>query len=128
MQDNYQVAKKFFNDNLENHFKSKDYSIIGTKTCYDSMGDSYKSYSFHNYDVPCMTTDNKLKGFYITLQEIIKSINDLIDGLILAKQAEKPEGKDVKHRETVVEWRSFPYVEIDHNVIRVAFRISLHHK
>jgi len=128
MQEEYQVAKSFFNANLENHFKKKDYSIIGTKTCYDSMGGNYKSYSFITYDVPCMTVDSKLEGFYTTLQDIIKRIDNIIDGLMLAKQAEKPEGTGVKCREVVVDWRSFPYVEIDHNVIQVAFRVSVHHK
>jgi len=128
MQEPYQVAKRFFNDNLENHFKKKEYSIIGTKTCYDSMGGGYKSYVFRVYDVPCLTVDKKLEGFYILLRDIIKDVDNIIDGLILAKQAEKPEGTGVECREAVVDWRSFPYVEIDHNVIQVAFRVSIHHK
>jgi len=128
MQEEYQVAKRFFNDNLEHHFKSKDYSIIGTKTCYDSMGGGYKSYVFRTYDVPCMTTDNKLKGFYITLWEIIESVDNIIDALRLAKETEQIEGKEAKCRKAIVDWRSFPHVEIDHNVIQVAFRVSIHHK
>jgi len=128
MKEDYRVAKTFFDDNLEHHFKKKDYSILGTKTCYDSMGGGYISYVFRVYDVPCMTVDSKLKGFYITLREIIKDVDNRINGLILAKQAEKPEGDEVKCREVIVEWRSFPHVNIKHDVIHIAFRVSLHHK
>jgi len=128
MQEEYQVAKTFFDDNLEHHFKRKDYSILGTKACYDSMGGGYKSYVFRTYDVPSLTTDKKLKGCYITLQEIIESVDKIIDGLILAKQAEKPECEEVKCREVVVDWRSFPRVDIVHNNIQVVFRVSIHHK
>ena len=128
MQEPYQAAKSFFNDNLENHFKKKDYSIIGTKTCYDSMGGSYKSYAFHTYDVPCMTAEKKFEGFYIALRDVIKGVDGIIDGLVLAKQAEKPEGAGVECRDAVVDWRIFPYVEIDNSAIQVAFRVSVHYK
>ena len=128
MPDDYKVAKTFLDDNLENHFKKKEYSILGTKCCYDSMGGGYISYVFRIYDVPCMTTDKKLKGLYTTLRQIIKDVDNYIDGLILAKQAEKPECEEVKCREVVVDWRSFPRVDIVHNNIQIAFRVSIHHK
>ena len=128
MSDNYETAISFLNDNLEEHFKGKDYSILGTKGCYDSMGGRYKSYVFLVYDVPCLTPDKKNEGFYIALRDIIKDVDNIINGLILAKQAEKPEGTGVQRRDSVVDWRIFPYVEIDHNVIQVAFRVSVHHK
>ena len=128
MKEEYQVAKRFLNDNLENHFKNKGYSIIGTKTCNDSMGGCYKTYSFLTYDVPCMTGENKHEGFYVLLRDIIKDVDNIVNGLILAKRAEKPEGTGTERRESVVDWRIFPYVEIDHNVIQVAFRVSVHHK
>ena len=128
MSDNYKSVTSFLNDNLEEHFKKKGYSILGMKTCYDSMGGGYKSYVFRVYDVPCLTGEKKFEGFYILLRDIIKDVDNLIDGLMLAKRAEKPEGTGVECREAVVDWRAFPYVEIDHNVIQVAFRVSIHHK
>ena len=128
MQEEYQVAKTFFDDNLEHHFKKKDYSILGTKTCYDSMGGGYITYMFRTYDVPCMTTDKKLKGLYITLREIIESVDNIIDGLRLAKEIEQIEGSEGKCRKAVVDWRSFPRVDIVHNNIQIAFRVSIHHK
>lgn len=126
--EDYQVAKTFLNENLEHHFKSKDYSIIGTKTCWDSTGGDYISYAFRICDVPPCASSDKFKGFYIALREIIKDVDNIIDGLMLAKQAEKPQCHEVECREATVEWRSFPHVEIDYNEIQVYFRCSVHHK
>jgi len=127
-QGKYHTAETFLNENLEHHFKSKGYSIIGTKCCYDSMGGSYISYAFKTYDVPIMTTDNKMVGWFDLLKHITKNATSIINGLIFAKKVEKPEGADAEVREVVVDWRSYPTVDIKHDVIQISFRVSLHHK
>lgn len=128
MQDKYKTAEMFIDENLEHHFKNEAYSIIGTKCCYDSMGGRYTSYVFNTYDVPNMTTDKNMVGWFVVLKDIIKRVNEIIEGLILAKQAEKPEGQGIEIRGVVVDWRSYPAVDISHGEIKVSLRVSLHHK
>ena len=62
MSDKYEIALSFLNDNLKEYFNKKDYSLIGTKTNIDSMGDNYKTYGFLTYDIPGMTNNENFSG------------------------------------------------------------------
>ena len=134
MSDKYEIALSFLNDNLEEYFKKKDYSLIGTKTNIDSMGDNYKTYGFLTYDIPGMTNNENFSGLQHCLDKAKLDVNNLLSGLIQAKSAEKPEGGETKARDVQVHWRSFPTVEINEGnfenapKMAVFFRISLHHK
>ena len=134
MSDKYETAISFLNDNLEEYFKNKDYSLIGTKARIDSMGEVYKTYSFLTHDIPRMTGEEDFEGLQSCLDQIRLNIDNLLSGLIQAKSAEKPEGGEIKTRDVQVHWRIFPYIEINEgnfgNAPKMAttFRISLHHK
>jgi hypothetical protein len=131
--DKYQAVQTFLNENLEKHFKSIPNSIIGTKTSYDSMGGRYATYAFHHCDRPNLATENKMEGWYVLLKEITAAVDKIIDGLMLAKLTEKPEGGSIAQRATVIDWRQFPQAYVDDDFIRspkmaVSFRLSVHHK
>jgi hypothetical protein len=120
MMDN-QVATTFLNENIEKRFKNRDNSIIGTKTCFDSMGGKYTSYAKLWYELPCLT-------HLSTLTKITEWVDSIVNGLINAKQSEKPEGDEVKIRDVVVDWRMFPKVEIEGNKMHIFMRLSVHHR
>ena len=134
MSDKYEIALSFLNDNLKEYFNKKDYSLIGTKTNIDSMGDNYKAYGFLSYDIPQMTHTENFSGLQYCLDKTRSDVDNLLSGLIQAKSAEKPEGGETKARDVQVHWRSFPTVEINEGnfenapKMAVFFRISLHHK
>ncbi len=129
----HKVVKEFLDENLKNHFEKRDYSILGTNTCYDAMGGRYTSYGLRHFDVPFLTVDNKCHGFYVLLRELIERVDNIIDGLVIAKKADKPEGAKIEDRDIIVDWRTFPCVEISDSIlesthISVRFRVSIHHK
>lgn len=134
MEDKYKAAISFLHENLEEHFKKKDYSLIGTSTNIDSMGEEYKTYAFQHFDIPHLTSDRRFSGLQSSLVQITTSIENIISGLIQAKKVEKPEGGQIEDREVQVHWRSFPSIEINEGdfenspKMAVFFRISLHHK
>lgn len=134
MEDKYKVAISFLNENLEEHFKKKGYSLIGTKVNIDSMGECYKTYGLLSYDIPSMTHSENFSGLQYCLDQTMLCVDNLLSGLIKAKSAEKPEGGETKARDVQVHWRSFPTVEINEGNFEqqprmaVFFRISLHHK
>ena len=134
MEAKYQVAISFLNENLKEHFKKKDYSLIGVSTNIDSMGENYKTYGFLSHDIPSMSHAENFSGLQYCLNQTRLDIDNLLSGLIQAKSAEKPEGGETKTRDVQVHWRSFPTVEINEGDFEhqprmaVFFRISLHHK
>ena len=134
MSDKYETAISFLNDNLEEYFKKKDYSLIGTKARIDSMGEVYKTYSFLTHDIPGMTGEEDFEGLQCCLDQIKLNIDNLLSGLIQAKTVEKLEGSETKTRDVQVHWRIFPYIQINEGdfenapKMAVFFRISLHHK
>jgi len=134
MSDKYETAISFLNDNLEEYFKKKDYSLIGTKARIDSMGATYKTYGLLTHDIPKMTGEENFAGLQSFLDQTILNIDNILSGLIQAKSAERPEGAETKVRDVQVHWRIFPYIQFydgdfeNTSKMAVYFRISLHHK
>ena len=125
--------EKYLDVNLGTYFRGKEYTIQGVQRSKDVYGEAYKTYSYLNYDV-CFDFING--GWHSTLNQVKRKIDNIIDGLILAKTCEKPEGGAVCIRRTEVHWRSFPKAETNDDFrvigspdcIKITFRLNVHHK
>jgi hypothetical protein len=97
------------------------------------MGGKYLTYGYYTSDIPIMTTEAKMNGWLVLLNEIITIVEDRVSGLILAKEAEKPEGEAIRIREAVTDWRQFPSVNVVAEFLKapklaITYRLSVHHK
>ena len=129
MQIEPKIGLEFLNRNLLKYYQNKKYSVEGIPCRIDVMGDAYKTYSVlctremvERLDVANGTLPSSLK----TIKELV---NVIIQGLISAKEAEKPEGLEAEKRPIEIHWRMYPSVDVDGDYSsRVTFRVSVHHK
>jgi len=136
MEDKYQQGIEFLNNNLKNYFKNKDYSLIGTTSAIDAMGEPYKAYAI---PIPEIIPHSDLihgkgrSGIQQSFDEIKALVENIVLGLIRAKRSEKPEGGTIGTKNVLVHWRQFPDVSISNDfhksgILVVNFRLSLHHQ
>lgn len=123
----------FLNNNLLKYFQNKEYSIEGMPCCIDVCQERYKTYSIGFTEEMVGRLDTSDKTLPYSLKTIKEEVDKIIDGLIVAKRAEKPEGLDTIRREVDVHWRRYPSITSDGDFLNqyplhVTFRLSLHHK
>jgi len=104
-----QAGMVFLEENLERHFKAKDYCVIGLKGPSPATTNrvNYVTYGFEvDCDVPGLTGQHR--GLVNYLDVATRYIDTLIDGLVRGKEAEKPECAELIKRAVCVHFREFP--------------------
>ena len=96
MQIDPKVGIEFLNNNLHKYFQNKEYSIEGIPCCMDAGRQPYKTYSiaFTREQVGVLDVSDKWLPFALKTVKI--EVDKIIDGLVVAKMAEKPEGLDTE--------------------------------
>ena len=123
----------FLESNLKKYFSSKPNSVEGLKGRHDVEGGEYTTYAIESEDAPTRTERGDFHYGRCYMKSLKVEISSIIDGLVIAKEAEKPEGQSVLKRGVEVHFRSYPEIsyisetEEDEARVKCTFRISVIH-